>query len=290
MPGRQNGVTKEALSRLPGGSKPWPMQAGWFVSNTGHDQVRDRLPFVFEDLSSSRSSICSAGCGTTGALSLRAPPRTRQRRLCRCCRSRNSRRSRCCRLPIINGDPEQAYFRRRHGRVDHLFEPPFLGRSGSPAFAGSSKVYAVNPRTPPSLIFSGFPGTITPELHTAASASSPSPPLVPRFSILAVVARIGSNRSESLFIVSSSQTNHEVNATIASPSPPAGPSDGPHPPSNALAETTLVLEKGRAARRYRQRPSQIWLPFLDTYRTMCLAPQPEFRRLLDQARDLPIAA
>jgi exonuclease III len=35
---------------------------------------------------------------------------------------------------------------------------------------------------------------------------------------------------------------------------------------------------------------QIWLLFLDTYRTMCLAPQPEFRRLLEQARDLPIAA
>ena len=64
-------------------------------------------------------------CGTTGALSLRAPPRTRQRRLCRCCRSRNSRRSRCCRLPIINGDPEQAYFRRRHGRVDHHRALPY---------------------------------------------------------------------------------------------------------------------------------------------------------------------
>jgi hypothetical protein len=33
-----------------------------------------------------------------------------------------------------------------------------------------------------------------------------------------------------------------------------------------------------------------WLPFLDTYRTMCLAPQPEFRQLLEQARDVPIAA
>src|SRR6266481_2481173 len=32
------------------------------------------------------------------------------------------------------------------------------------------------------------------------------------------------------------------------------------------------------------------LPFLDTFRTICLAPQPEFRRLLEQARDLPIAA
>jgi hypothetical protein len=34
-------------------------------------------------------------------------------------------------------------------------------------------------------------------------------------------------------------------------------------------------------------PSQILAPFLDTYRTMCLAPQP---RLLEQVRDLPIAA
>ena len=36
-------------------------------------------------------------------------------------------------------------------------------------------------------------------------------------------------------------------------------------------------------------PSEIWLPFLDTYRTMCLAPQPDFRQLLEQARDIPIA-
>jgi hypothetical protein len=32
-----------------------------------------------------------------------------------------------------------------------------------------------------------------------------------------------------------------------------------------------------------------WRPFLDTYRTMCLAPQPEFRRLLEQVRDLSVA-
>jgi hypothetical protein len=37
-------------------------------------------------------------------------------------------------------------------------------------------------------------------------------------------------------------------------------------------------------------PSQIWLPFLDTYRTMCLAPPPEFMRLLEQAGGLPIVA
>jgi hypothetical protein len=45
-----------------------------------------------------------------------------------------------------------------------------------------------------------------------------------------------------------------------------------------------------SARSPRALPPQIWLPFLDTYRTMCLAPQPEFRRLLEQVRDLPIAA
>jgi len=33
-----------------------------------------------------------------------------------------------------------------------------------------------------------------------------------------------------------------------------------------------------------------WLSFLDTYRTMCLAPATRVRLLLEQARDLPIAA
>jgi hypothetical protein len=34
----------------------------------------------------------------------------------------------------------------------------------------------------------------------------------------------------------------------------------------------------------------VWLPFLDTYRTMCLAPQPEFREVLEQVRSLLLAA
>jgi hypothetical protein len=33
-----------------------------------------------------------------------------------------------------------------------------------------------------------------------------------------------------------------------------------------------------------------WLPFLDTYRTMCLAPKPEFRRVLEEIRAMRIAA
>ena len=35
---------------------------------------------------------------------------------------------------------------------------------------------------------------------------------------------------------------------------------------------------------------EIWLPFLDTYRTMCLAPQPDFRRVLENVRAMQLAA
>jgi hypothetical protein len=34
----------------------------------------------------------------------------------------------------------------------------------------------------------------------------------------------------------------------------------------------------------------IWLPFLDTYRTMCAAPNPAFRHILERIRDLRVAA
>jgi hypothetical protein len=34
----------------------------------------------------------------------------------------------------------------------------------------------------------------------------------------------------------------------------------------------------------------IWLPFLDTYRTMCLAPEPSFRGILESVRELRFAA
>jgi hypothetical protein len=32
-----------------------------------------------------------------------------------------------------------------------------------------------------------------------------------------------------------------------------------------------------------------WLPFLDTYRTMCRAPEPAFRRVLEEIRELQFA-
>jgi hypothetical protein len=32
----------------------------------------------------------------------------------------------------------------------------------------------------------------------------------------------------------------------------------------------------------------VWLPFLDTYRTMCLVPEPAFRQILEDIRDLHV--
>jgi len=34
----------------------------------------------------------------------------------------------------------------------------------------------------------------------------------------------------------------------------------------------------------------IWLHFLDTYRTMCRAPEPDFRQILEDIRELRFAA
>jgi hypothetical protein len=36
--------------------------------------------------------------------------------------------------------------------------------------------------------------------------------------------------------------------------------------------------------------SEIWLPFLDTYRTMCCAPEPALKRIFEGLRDLQPAA
>jgi hypothetical protein len=34
----------------------------------------------------------------------------------------------------------------------------------------------------------------------------------------------------------------------------------------------------------------MWLPFLDTYRTMCRVPEPAFRRILESVRELGFSA
>jgi hypothetical protein len=38
------------------------------------------------------------------------------------------------------------------------------------------------------------------------------------------------------------------------------------------------------------RPCSCWLRFLDTYRTMCVTPEPEFRQLLQEIRSFDLAA
>ena len=49
-------------------------------------------------------------------------------------------------------------------------------------------------------------------------------------------------------------------------------------------------EFGRDVGRGENRRGGNWLPFLHAYRTMCLAPQPDFRRMLIEVRSLRLAA
>jgi hypothetical protein len=53
-------------------------------------------------------------------------------------------------------------------------------------------------------------------------------------------------------------------------------------PARASTECTLKTANPEENR--------IWLGFLDTYRTICAAPDLEFRRLLEEVPRLPVAA
>jgi hypothetical protein len=57
-----------------------------------------------------------------------------------------------------------------------------------------------------------------------------------------------------------------------------------------LAETTAIAARHGAGNTAKSAKSKIWLPFLDTYRTMCLAPQPDFRRVLAGVLAMELAA
>ena len=48
-----------------------------------------------------------------------------------------------------------------------------------------------------------------------------------------------------------------------------------------------AIAENKNTRRYWE---DFWLPFLDTYRTMCLAPQPAFKRVLEDVRAMQLAA
>jgi site-specific DNA recombinase len=61
-------------------------------------------------------------------------------------------------------------------------------------------------------------------------------------------------------------------------------------PFDLLAETTAIAMRSAADDKGNLAKSGIWLPFLDTYRTMCRAPGPAFRRILEDIRELRFAA
>ena len=54
--------------------------------------------------------------------------------------------------------------------------------------------------------------------------------------------------------------------------------------------TLCVTEIHKGSGHLGPTPCLYWLPFLDTYRTMCLAPEPALKRLLEDVRDLRLAA
>ena len=72
---------------------------GVFVSNTVHDHVRDRLPFVFEDLGEQQVKNIARPVRVYRVRDAGSPAAHRRSRHRRC-RSPTSRRSRCCPSPI----------------------------------------------------------------------------------------------------------------------------------------------------------------------------------------------
>jgi hypothetical protein len=64
--------------------------------------------------------------------------------------------------------------------------------------------------------------------------------------------------------------------------PPASPT--------VPAQARRGVGRGNDARISARGDPTAWLPFLDTYRTMCCAPEPAFRRILEDIRDLPFGA
>jgi hypothetical protein len=61
-------------------------------------------------------------------------------------------------------------------------------------------------------------------------------------------------------------------------------------PFDLLAETTAIAARSGGGKTPILTKSEIWLPFLNTYRTLCLAPGPEFREVLNGVREIRAAA
>jgi len=54
-------------------------------------------------------------------------------------------------------------------------------------------------------------------------------------------------------------------------------------PFDLLAETVAAAARVEAAEGAEMAQKQIWLPFVDDYRTRCIAPKPSFRIILESA-------
>jgi hypothetical protein len=61
-------------------------------------------------------------------------------------------------------------------------------------------------------------------------------------------------------------------------------------PFDILAETTTAAALAEMGESVKSAKSEIWLPFLDAYRTMCIAPSPDFLQALEGLSALPVAA
>jgi hypothetical protein len=57
-----------------------------------------------------------------------------------------------------------------------------------------------------------------------------------------------------------------------------------------LAKTTTAAARHEADETAQSGKSEIWLPFLNAFRTMCLAPEPAFQRVLEQVGEMRVAA
>ena len=55
-------------------------------------------------------------------------------------------------------------------------------------------------------------------------------------------------------------------------------------PFDLIAETTAIAAGQEASKTANSAKNEIWLPFLNTYRTLCLAPDPAFLRILQQVQ------
>jgi hypothetical protein len=59
----------------------------------------------------------------------------------------------------------------------------------------------------------------------------------------------------------------------------------PRPQRNEALVAVHAFSLNRGELRSFRNNEEGWVPFLDTYRTMCLAPEPAFRGILDDIRE-----